>query len=423
MSYLPKEYVDLSTGSASSARPFADVKRAANQSIATGGTGAALSWDTEITDTDAMWSSGTRITIVTPGNYVLTALATWAANPSNGAIKIYKNGVEVARSQVVLTSADPRSQSVSRSIALTASDYIECFLEQNTGAGVNATGSMQAAWVGGTGAAWGNSAAKAASAGVQTFTTGTETAVEWAAADDFDTDNLHDTVTNNNRITCVVPGTYLVNATVQFGVNATGSRQAYLRKNGTTIFAIDNTPAASVLFSAACNPTGIVQLAVGDYVEVLAQQDSGATRTVGGNSVFSAVRVGYQTNPAIQNTQQARATSSLTISTSSTDVPGATITTPAGSGGTYLVHGVFDFGMDVAGSGVHLGELYVNGVAQTGVATWTGIDVGERASVTQVWLVPIAAGQIAKLRAYRTGGGTSYAYSPHTAITLTRTGA
>lgn len=97
----------------------------------------------------------------------------------------------------------------------------------------------------------------------------------------FDTDAFHDNVTNNSRLT--VPsgkaGKYVVVGAVWWDTNATGDRFIRLLKNGSTEL---------VLFEAAAQGGGprhniscIVDLAVGDYVELGAWQNSGGTRTLG----------------------------------------------------------------------------------------------------------------------------------------------
>lgn len=93
-------------------------------------------------------------------------------------------------------------------------------------------------------------------------------------AERFDTDNMHDTVTNPARITCKTAGTYFIGTTVQWGVNATGTRQVYLRLNGATIIAADRR-AALAIDDVQQTISTIYVLAVNDYIEVVARQSSG----------------------------------------------------------------------------------------------------------------------------------------------------
>lgn len=90
----------------------------------------------------------------------------------------------------------------------------------------------------------------------------------------WDTDGMHDNVTNNSRLTCVTAGLFDILGAVGFADNATGERLAYIRLNGTTIIA---------MFRHTANQTDLdelevstqYQLAVNDYVELIARQESG----------------------------------------------------------------------------------------------------------------------------------------------------
>lgn len=107
----------------------------------------------------------------------------------------------------------------------------------------------------------------------QTIANSTLTALAFNA-ERFDTDNMHDTVTANGRITCKTAGTYLLGATVQWAVNTTGTRQVTLRVNGTTIIASERV-AAYAVDDVHQSLATVYHLAVNDYVEVLVRQTSG----------------------------------------------------------------------------------------------------------------------------------------------------
>ena len=110
-------------------------------------------------------------------------------------------------------------------------------------------------------------------------------------------DTMHDTVTNNSRLTCRYAGVYSIKGMVEFAFNATGVRTVQIRLNGTT-----NIGTAREQAVTSGSNTTIVQvvseyvLAVNDYVELLAFQDSGGNlnATVSGNYApeFMMVRVG-----------------------------------------------------------------------------------------------------------------------------------
>ena len=102
-------------------------------------------------------------------------------------------------------------------------------------------------------------------------------------AEDFDTANGHDNVTNNSRYTAVYAGRYLLGGGVSYAANATGVRGAYWYVNGSTVAGteviipasgggiVTSVPARSVL----------TFLNVGDYVELIAYQTSGGALNTG----------------------------------------------------------------------------------------------------------------------------------------------
>lgn len=95
----------------------------------------------------------------------------------------------------------------------------------------------------------------------------------------FDTDNIHNTVTNNSRLTCNTAGIYLIAVNISFAVSGTGGRSLLIRLNGTTLIAsVEYQAPAS--FYTGMNVAVIYQLAPGDYVEALVQQLSGGALSV-----------------------------------------------------------------------------------------------------------------------------------------------
>lgn len=59
--------------------PFARIRREANLSVPSGTTPTWISFDTEVSDTDGIWSSGTNITISETGLWLVVASIVWAA--------------------------------------------------------------------------------------------------------------------------------------------------------------------------------------------------------------------------------------------------------------------------------------------------------------------------------------------------------
>jgi hypothetical protein len=116
---------------------------------------------------------------------------------------------------------------------------------------------------------------RSATDGVQTITTSSTTAINFPS-ERFDTDNMHDPVTNNTRITCVHPGLYLFGGTTYWAPSGTGTRVTQLRINTSTyIGQVWMAPAA-----AGYNPAQMVealyQCAAGDYAELAVYHTAGA---------------------------------------------------------------------------------------------------------------------------------------------------
>jgi hypothetical protein len=108
----------------------------------------------------------------------------------------------------------------------------------------------------------------------QTITTSTVTvvAMDYEA---YDTNTMHDTSTNNSRITIKTAGKYYVQAYAHWGSNNTGLRQAYIKLNGTSFPVTDTIDAALVTGQDTQNIATILNLAVNDYVELVVWQNSG----------------------------------------------------------------------------------------------------------------------------------------------------
>jgi hypothetical protein len=88
----------------------------------------------------------------------------------------------------------------------------------------------------------------------------------------FDTDNIHDPVTNSGRLTCRTAGKYLISASIVWDTNPNGHRQLNITFNGVTNIAQDYRPAIGYTSQTI---TTIWNLAVNDWVELRAQQTSG----------------------------------------------------------------------------------------------------------------------------------------------------
>jgi hypothetical protein len=132
----------------------------------------------------------------------------------------------------------------------------------------------------------------------QSLTDITETTVAFNS-ERFDTDTMHDTVTNNSRITIKTAGIYEITANLEIAQSADYvAAYAYIRLNGATLIGIDGGPIASTSQGIRLNPKTLWKCAVNDYLEVRAYQDNtaNAARNIAASNVgqadFMAVWVG-----------------------------------------------------------------------------------------------------------------------------------
>lgn len=131
----------------------------------------------------------------------------------------------------------------------------------------------------------------------QSVSSATWTAVSFDA-ESYDTDGYHDPATNPTRLT--VPagraGTYAVAASVLFAASAAGTKAGIrLVLNGVTVLSTQEEPKPAVAATQAVAVADLLSLAVGDWVEVEAYQDTGAAldTSAGTAQTFVAVmRVG-----------------------------------------------------------------------------------------------------------------------------------
>jgi hypothetical protein len=132
-----------------------------------------------------------------------------------------------------------------------------------------------------------NTGAKAYNNANQSITTGTVTAIN-LQVEDFDTDGLHDNVTNNTRLTVQLTGIYEIHANILWDTNATGGRHCIIRKNGVATDLLVSSIPGNGAFSPNSHISGFIQLTAGDYIEMFGFQDSG------GN--LNALAIGQQTH-------------------------------------------------------------------------------------------------------------------------------
>lgn len=112
----------------------------------------------------------------------------------------------------------------------------------------------------------------------QTATTSVEKTLN-ADTETYDSDVMHSTVSNTSRLTCKTAGRFDFTAAISFASNATGYRSLLFAKNGgtaTTIAQVGAFSGAGVFLSGTISYV----LAVNDYVEVVAWQNSGGNLAV-----------------------------------------------------------------------------------------------------------------------------------------------
>lgn len=101
--------------------------------------------------------------------------------------------------------------------------------------------------------------------------------------EDYDNDptGMHDSASNPSRLTCRIAGTYMLYGGVAFATNSAGRRGIRWDVNGALVQGTQNIQQASST-SGDDRPakTILVPLAVGDWVEMKAYQDTGAAMTL-----------------------------------------------------------------------------------------------------------------------------------------------
>lgn len=118
-----------------------------------------------------------------------------------------------------------------------------------------------------------------------------------AAAVKFDAHTLdshsgHSDTVNNTRYTAQYPGWYRVRGQVTWGPNATNDRSVTIYVNGSQIPTSWNIgPAAGLSFATGREVNGLVYLAIGDYVEIWASQNTGSTINTFVGTVTSSMQI------------------------------------------------------------------------------------------------------------------------------------
>lgn len=317
-------FVQQELGNPSTSRPIGRSARTSAQTIGTG-SWTAISFDTELTDTDSMIDvSGqpTRVTCSTPGSYIVKANVSWAANNTGvrGIRVTHKNSAGTTQAtygadlrQSVSNGATVTECTTGHGVVLAAGDYVIVEVYQDSGGNLNTSvGSdthhavVSAMWVGNTASAWGNAGTVVYKSAVQSIPNNTGTAITFDLEEDDDT-GMHDTVTNNTRLSATSPGKYIACALADFVPNATGLRYIEVKKNAAGAIASGtNIGYATMPVNSAAVDTDLViarrvNMVTGDYLEMFAVQTSGGSLNINsgvGITQMSLDRIGYQANPS-----------------------------------------------------------------------------------------------------------------------------
>lgn len=108
----------------------------------------------------------------------------------------------------------------------------------------------------------------------------------------YDTENIHDTVTNNSRLTCKTAGKYRITLNLYWDINSVGARQGIIKVNGSVELAKPQIVPVNGGYTGQ-SISGTYTLAVDDYVEAFVYQSSGgALNIISGATNFEMERVG-----------------------------------------------------------------------------------------------------------------------------------
>lgn len=263
----------------------------------------AVSWDSEDYDVGALHSVSSntdRVTIPSSGDglYLVIGQVKWATSASakkRGA-SLFKNGaIQAAHDGSADDDGDGMTQQVAALLNLVATDYVQMKVEQDTGAALNLLGGsvdetaltvirlVQTVNVP-------LPRCHAYKSGNQTLTHNTAAVVSFDA-EAVDNATMHDTVTNNSRVTTPNNHTGHYRVTGQFSLATTlvGYVTAEILKNGSQVLA--TTRLAGINAASTRDVTGQVggefEMTAGDYVElrmtVFLNAGSGTHGLIGGN--------------------------------------------------------------------------------------------------------------------------------------------
>jgi hypothetical protein len=276
----------------------ASVSNSVLQTITTGGSGEAITFDTEQYDTDGFHSTSvntSRMTIPAGlgGKYLCIAGGGFNDPEASGVVYYTKNGspsaVQVGGGSVTTTRLDIQAVEI---FDLVAGDYIELWAfhaagaDRDFGTGVASYFRIVKLDSGKVGSGIG---AQAYNSTTQSVNDSTETALT-LDSEIFDTDGFHSTSSDTSRMTIPagLGGKYLIIGNAYMAPDADGVRVLTFRKNGTTSLRHGSTIVPSSANSINVTASTVADLAAGEYVELIALHTAGAALNVGHASSLSA---------------------------------------------------------------------------------------------------------------------------------------
>jgi len=131
---------------------------------------------------------------------------------------------------------------------------------------------------------------------VQAIPNSSATAIDFAA-ETYDTDNMHDNVTNNSRITIASAGFYIIKGQLMWAGGIGGRRIIFLWRNGDEIARVEGSGA----IEAGSVPTQFIATDyycnASDYIQLIAYHTKGTDQNTHADGVITsylmAVRVGF----------------------------------------------------------------------------------------------------------------------------------
>lgn len=107
-------------------------------------------------------------------------------------------------------------------------------------------------------------------------------------SEDYDSEGMHSTSSNTGRIIFTKNGYYEVYAQNAFASNSTGYRQAFIRKNGSTVIAQDVKNAVNGEITTLFCYTEYA-FVVGDYIECIVFQNSGGALNITAATAYTPI--------------------------------------------------------------------------------------------------------------------------------------